>query len=137
MPLIRIGADDCVGLPGGTSWDGVISVQYDRLSPVGLPCRFSCYPVDMTEPQDNPAERRFELQVEGETAFAAYRIAGETIIFTHTIVPKALEGQGIATGLIAFALDQARARGLKVVPECSFVAAYMQRHPDTQDLLAS
>lgn len=91
----------------------------------------------MTEPQDNPAERRFELQVEGETAFAAYHIAGETIIFTHTIVPKALEGQGIATGLIAFALDQARARGLKVVPECSFVAAYMQRHPDTQDLLAS
>ncbi|KQS03165.1 acetyltransferase [Sphingomonas sp. Leaf357] len=90
----------------------------------------------MTEPHDNPAQSRFELEQDGDTAFAAYRLTGDTITFTHTIVPKPLEGQGIASRLIAFALAEARAKGLKVVPECSFVAAYIERHPDTQDLLA-
>lgn len=90
----------------------------------------------MTEPHDNPAQSRFDLEQDGETAFAAYRLKGGTITFTHTIVPKPLEGQGIASRLIAFALAEARAKGLRVVPECSFVAAYIERHPDTQDLLA-
>ena len=90
----------------------------------------------MTEPHDSPSEHRFELVQDGETAFAAYRIDGDTITFTHTIVPPALEGHGVASRLIGYALGEARARGLKVVPQCSFVAAYIQRHPDTQDLLA-
>ena len=89
----------------------------------------------MTEPHDNPSEYRFELEQDGATAFAAYRIQGDTITFTHTIVPPALEGHGVASRLIAYALGEARGRGLKVVPQCSFVAAYMQRHPETQDLL--
>ncbi|MEG3124515.1 GNAT family N-acetyltransferase [Sphingomonas sp. GB1N7] len=90
----------------------------------------------MTEPHDNTAQSRFELEQDGETAFAAYRLDGGTITFTHTIVPKPIEGQGIASRLIAFALAEARAKGLRVMPECSFVAAYIERHPDTQDLLA-
>jgi predicted GNAT family acetyltransferase len=90
----------------------------------------------MTEPHDSPSEHRFELEQDGETAFAAYLIDGDTITFTHTIVPPALEGHGVASRLIGHALGEARTRGLKVVPQCSFVAAYIQRHPDTQDLLA-
>jgi predicted GNAT family acetyltransferase len=60
----------------------------------------------------------------------------DTIVFTHTIVPKAIEGRGVASKLIRAALDSARDQGLKVVAQCPFVAAYMQRHPETRDLLA-
>jgi predicted GNAT family acetyltransferase len=90
----------------------------------------------MTEPHDNPAKSRFELLEHGQTAFAAYELDGDTISFTHTIVPPALEGHGVASRLIAYALGEARNRGLKVRAECSFVAAYIERHPEMQDLLA-
>ena len=85
----------------------------------------------MTEPHDNPSKGRFELSQDGETAIAAYEIDGDTITFTHTLVPAALEGHGVASKLIAYALGEARRRNLKVVPACSFVAAYIERHPDT------
>lgn len=86
--------------------------------------------------RDNKAEQEFELVVDGHRALAAYQIEGDTIVFTHTIVPKAIEGRGVASKLIRAALDSARDQGLKVVPQCPFVAAYMQRHPETRDLLA-
>lgn len=85
---------------------------------------------------DNKAEAEFELTVGGKRAVAAYQMEGGTIVFTHTIVPKAIEGRGVASRLIRGALDQVRDRGLKVVPQCPFVAAYIKRHPDVQDLLA-
>ena len=88
----------------------------------------------MTQPHDNPAEHRFELTQDGETAIAAYSLDGDTITFTHTLVPPALEGHGVASTLIAYALSQARERHLKVVPACSFVAAYIERHPESADL---
>ena len=56
-------------------------------------------------------------------------------MFTHTEVPEGHEGKGIGTMLIRFALDAARERGLKVIPICPFFAAYMQKHPEVQDLL--
>ncbi|MES2043993.1 MAG: GNAT family N-acetyltransferase [Pseudomonadota bacterium] len=86
--------------------------------------------------RDNKAEHEFELVVDGHRAVAAYQLEGDTIVFTHTIVPKAIEGRGVASRLIRGALDQVRDRGLKVVPQCPFVAAYIKRHPDVQDLLA-
>ena len=86
--------------------------------------------------RDNKAEHEFELVVDGHRALAAYQLEGDTIVFTHTIVPKAIEGRGVASRLIRGALDQVRDRGLKVVPQCPFVAAYIKRHPDVQDLLA-
>ena len=86
--------------------------------------------------RDNKAEHEFELVVDGHRAVAAYQLEGDTIVFTHTIVPKAIEGRGVASKLIRAALDSARDRELKVVPQCPFVAAYIKRHPDTQDLLA-
>jgi predicted GNAT family acetyltransferase len=86
--------------------------------------------------RDNKAEHEFELVVDGHRAIAAYQLEDDTIVFTHTIVPKAIEGRGVASKLIRGALDQVRDRGLKVVAQCPFVAAYIKRHPDTQDLLA-
>ena len=90
----------------------------------------------MSEPHDNPAQSRFELIDGGQTAFAAYELDGGIITFTHTIVPPALEGHRVASRLIAHALGVARERGLKVRPACSFVAAYIERHPEMQNLLA-
>ena len=85
---------------------------------------------------DNAASHAFELVVDGHRAFAAYKLDGDTITFTHTVVPKAIEGRGVASKLIRAALDSARDRGLKVVAECPFVAAYIERHPEMRDLLA-
>jgi len=79
---------------------------------------------------------RFEALVEGLRCEADYVRSGSTVTFTHTGVPGALQGRGIAAHLVQAALAWARAEGLKVVPACSYVRVYMQRHPDTQDLLA-
>jgi uncharacterized protein len=86
--------------------------------------------------RDNPAVSRFELNVNGVTAVANYRLKGEVMTFTHTEVPPQARHGGIASQLIAGALQAARARGLKVVPRCSFVRAYVDKHPEVQDLLA-
>lgn len=87
------------------------------------------------EVRDNRAESRFEAMIEGATAVAEYRIEGERIVFTHTTVPPTLEGRGVGSALVRAGLEAARERGLKVVPRCAFVASYMRRHPETQDLL--
>ena len=86
--------------------------------------------------RDNAGAARYEMAADGALAFAAYRLDGGTIAFTHTEVPASLEGQGIGSRLVAEALDDARRRGLRVVPACSFVAAYVARHSETHDLLA-
>lgn len=79
--------------------------------------------------RNNESESRYELTVEGQTAFAAYDLRGDTVAFTHTVVPRALEGKGIASRLIQGALADVAASGRKVLPLCSFVAAYIARHP--------
>lgn len=90
----------------------------------------------MTEVRDNPADHRFELVVDRHLAFSDYTLEGNVITFTHTLVPPALEGHGVASRLISGALAQARDRGLKVRPVCEFVKAYIDRHAEWQDLLA-
>ena len=84
---------------------------------------------------DNAARSRFELDVEGETAFAEYRLSPGVMIFTHTLTPRALRGRGIAGQVVHAALEHARADGLKVVPQCWYVAQYIQQHPEFADLL--
>ena len=84
--------------------------------------------------RDNREKSRFELVEQGETAIAAYERDGDAVIFTHTVVPEALRGLGIGSRLIAGALAQVRSAGLKVVPQCPFVAAYLRDHPDAADL---
>ena len=77
-----------------------------------------------------------ELDAEGGTAFAYYGLDGNVITFRHTETPPQLQGRGVASQLIRGALEQVRAQGLKVVARCPFVAGYMARHPEYDDLLA-
>lgn len=85
--------------------------------------------------RDHPQKFRFELRVGDETAVAMYQRRGHIIVFTHTLVPAALEGQGVASRLIGAALDAARAASEQVVPLCPFVAAYIRRHPEDRALV--
>lgn len=87
--------------------------------------------------RNNIAEQRYELAVEGALAIAVYERRGDALAFTHTHVPRALEGKGIGSRLIRGALADVRAQDLKVLPLCSFVADYFDRHPNEQDLLAT
>lgn len=85
--------------------------------------------------RNNTDENRYELSVDGHLAATYYRIADAVITFVHTEVPDALAGRGVGSTLIKGALDQVRAAGLKVVPQCPFVRAYIEKHPDYADLL--
>ncbi|HEY5661559.1 MAG TPA: GNAT family N-acetyltransferase [Gaiellaceae bacterium] len=85
------------------------------------------------EVRDNPEELRYELvdddQVVGELLYRRYP---DRILLVHTDIPPALEGQGLGSRLVAGALDDARAKGLRVVPVCPFVRSYLRRHPEQQ-----
>lgn len=83
------------------------------------------------------AEGRFEADVDGLQSAAEYELADGRIIFTHTYVPGALRGRGIAEKLVRAGLEYARAEKLKVVPACSYVAAFIARHAEYQPLLVS
>ena len=83
----------------------------------------------------NTTASRFEATVDGQLCVCQYRVFGKVMMLTHTGVPKALRGRGIAALLVQAALEHARAKGLKVRPDCSYVEVYMQRHPETLDLL--
>ncbi len=84
---------------------------------------------------DDAQQKRFELRVNELVAVAEYIFIHDTMTFTHTEVPQKLEGQGVGSALIKGALEQVRARGLKVAPMCPFVAAYIKRHPEYRDLM--
>ncbi|MET0655260.1 MAG: GNAT family N-acetyltransferase [Pseudoxanthomonas sp.] len=79
--------------------------------------------------------RRFITQVDGQQAELVYRNDGKRLTIDHTGVPDAIGGRGIAGELVKAALDYARAEGLRVVPACSYSAAYIQRHPEYADLV--
>ncbi|HEX6072357.1 MAG TPA: GNAT family N-acetyltransferase [Sphingomicrobium sp.] len=86
--------------------------------------------------RDNPEKHRFEIDLgDGSLAVAEYTLPAGKIMFTHTEVPPAHEGKGLGTLLIRTALASARQRGLKVIPICPFVAAYIRKHAEEQDLL--
>lgn len=86
--------------------------------------------------QHRPEASRFEAAYDEGMAVCAYRRQGDLLLINHTEVPPRLEGRGIAAALVKATLSWARAEGLRVRPLCSYVAAYMRRHPETQDLLA-
>jgi predicted GNAT family acetyltransferase len=84
---------------------------------------------------NNKTRHRYELAVEGHIAGTYYSVADGVITFIHTEVPPELGGRGIASTLIRGALDQVRADGLKVIAQCPFVKAFIEKHADYQDLL--
>ena len=81
----------------------------------------------------NTEKQRFERTENGLTAVVEYRRNEEEIELTHTFVPPALEGQGIAGSLTRAALEYARAENLRVRPICSYARAYIRRHPEYDD----
>ncbi len=86
---------------------------------------------------DNRVRNRYELTIDGETAYVAYARECGLITFIHTIVPEALAGRGIGSILARHVLDAARADGDKVIPQCPFIAAYIRKHPEYQNLVAA
>jgi uncharacterized protein len=83
----------------------------------------------------NPKAGRFELEKDGCLAVLEYQLSDGKIIFTHTGVPDALGGQGIGSLLARAGLDYARRQSFAVVPECSFIAGYIQKHPEYKNLV--
>lgn len=84
---------------------------------------------------NNESAGRFEIDIEGQLAVSNYRRRDDRIIFTHTEVPEQFEGRGIGNRLAVAALDFAREEGLRVVPRCRFIAAFIERHREYQDLV--
>jgi uncharacterized protein len=83
------------------------------------------------------SHRRFIAVVDGHEAGLEYEQRGDVLSLTHTGVPPEIGGRGVAGDLMRTALEYARTEGLKVQPACSYAAAFMERHPQYADLLAS
>jgi predicted GNAT family acetyltransferase len=89
----------------------------------------------MADVVNNEAHQRFELTVEGHLAATYYKLSDGVITFVHTDVPPELGGKGVGSALVKGALDQVRAGGLKVIAQCPFVKAYIDKHAEYADLL--
>jgi predicted GNAT family acetyltransferase len=86
---------------------------------------------------DAPERSRFEISVDGALAgFALYKLAPGRITFVHTEIDDAYSGHGLGGKLARAALDDVRARGLAVRPNCPFIAGWIAKHPDYADLVA-
>jgi uncharacterized protein len=96
-------------------------------------------PSDEVTVADRPDRGRYELELDGElVGVLTYRLdaAGGVITHRHTEVQPARGRRGLGSELVRFALDDARARGLTVRPQCPFVGAFIDRHPEYADLVA-
>lgn len=91
---------------------------------------------DRPQVTHNPAAHRYETVVDGHLAVCEYELVDGRMVFTHTVVPPELRGQGIAEKLVRAALAEARAGGRRVVPQCTYVAKFIERHVEYQDLVA-
>jgi len=83
----------------------------------------------------NPQQQRFEMALDGKLARLDYQITGNRIALTHTEVPPEFQDRGIAAELAKAALDYAREFGLLVIPSCPYVADYLKRHPEYQEIV--
>ncbi len=83
-----------------------------------------------------PANHRFVIDGDGEQSVLDYCLEGDVMTITHTGVPSALSGRGLASELTQAAFETARAEGWKVVPACSYAAGWIEKHAAFKDLLA-
>jgi predicted GNAT family acetyltransferase len=87
--------------------------------------------------RDNPEKRRYEALVGDQLAgHVFYQQRDGAIVLVHTEVAPEFEGQGVGSGLAAGTLEDIRSRGLQIVPTCSFIRSYLERHPEYADLVA-
>ena len=84
----------------------------------------------------NIEQRRFEVCVDTHLAFASYFIDSDQVVFDHTYVPPALRGRGLAAVLVQAAMSEARSRGWRIVPHCTYVAAFIEHNPEFGSLVA-
>lgn len=85
---------------------------------------------------NNKELQRFELEVDGYTAFIEYKESGKQMILIHTEVPAELEGQGVGTAIVEKTLESLEANQQKLVPLCPFVISFLKRHPEWNRLLS-
>jgi predicted GNAT family acetyltransferase len=83
---------------------------------------------------DNPARSRFELRIDGHTAFLAYERTKDSLTLVHTEVPVELRGRHFGEALVEGALEIGRREGLRIVVVCPFARAYLRRHPPSPPL---
>ncbi|CAA9259511.1 MAG: hypothetical protein AVDCRST_MAG93-2124 [uncultured Chloroflexia bacterium] len=92
-------------------------------------------PVQDLTIKNNTEAQRFEAELDGERAVTDYYLNNNIIILRHTEVSPALEGRGVARKLVQTALDEAREKGYQVMPLCPYVAGFIRKHPEYQDLV--
>lgn len=90
----------------------------------------------MTTPHHDAVGQRFTIELDGQAGYLEYERSDDVMVITHTIVPPAIGGRGIAAELVRTALEHAETNGLKVDPRCSYANAWMQRHPEFDALRA-
>ena len=83
----------------------------------------------------NAERNRYEFRLDGGIAYVEYERGPEGFLLTHTIVPPQFEGQGIGRELVGATLEAFRERGERIIPQCSFIVRYIQRHPEWEALL--
>lgn len=84
---------------------------------------------------DNTSEQRYEIDAEGHKAYIEYTRQPGMIILSHTFVPKPLEGKGIGSELVRMVLEEVKSKDWQVVPQCDFIAIYIRRHPEWEELI--
>lgn len=89
----------------------------------------------MSDIRDNTEAHRYELPVGEELAVVVYNLSGQNLMITETLVPEALEGQGIASRLAKHVIADSRSRYLLILPVCPFFSAYLQKHPEHADVV--
>lgn len=85
--------------------------------------------------QHNSKRQRFETQLGDRLAYVSYSFQGDSVCFDHTFVPEEFRGKGVAAALVREGLEEARRQRWKVVPGCSYVAAFIEHHPEFADLV--
>jgi predicted GNAT family acetyltransferase len=85
--------------------------------------------------KDNTELNRFELEVEGSTAFIEYKRSGDWLFLIHTEVPGAIEGKGVASAIVQKTLQYAKDNNYRIVPICPYVQSFLKKHPEWHEIV--